>query len=99
MSSWRRRLRREAGTLQTGGLGGHRGLGWVLRGDPADSLGPRWPPGSISHTGFTGTSLACDPASGTWAVLLTNEIHLGRGRGVIRRLRESVHDRCAPQPL
>jgi CubicO group peptidase (beta-lactamase class C family) len=88
--------RREACQPQTGGRSGVRGLGWVLRGDPADPLGRFWPPGSVSHTGFTGTSLACDPVSGGWAVLLTNEVHFGRGRGVIRALRESVHDRCAP---
>ncbi len=88
--------RREACRMQTEGLGGMRGLGWVLRGDPADPLGTRWPPGSVSHTGFTGTSLACDPASGGWAVLLTNDVHFGRDRGIIRRVRASVHDRCAP---
>jgi len=88
--------RQEACRLQTGGLSGVRGLGWVLRGDPADPLGRRWPPGSVSHTGFTGTSLACDPVSGRWAVLLSNEVHFGRDRGVIRALRASVHDRCAP---
>jgi CubicO group peptidase (beta-lactamase class C family) len=91
-------LRREACRTQTAGLDGARGLGWALRGDPADSLGTRWPPGSVSHTGFTGTSIACDPASGGWAVLLTNEVHFGRGRGVIRQLREAVHDCCAPAP-
>ena len=91
-----RSWRREACRPQTGGLGGVRGLGWVLRGDPADPLGRCWPPRSVSHTGFTGTSLACDPVSGGWAVLLTNEVHFGRGRGVMRALRESVHDRCAP---
>jgi CubicO group peptidase (beta-lactamase class C family) len=91
-------LRREACRTQTAGLDGARGLGWALRGDPADSLGTRWPPGSVSHTGFTGTSIACDPASGGWAVLLTNEVHFGRGRGVIRQLREAVHDSCAPAP-
>jgi CubicO group peptidase (beta-lactamase class C family) len=90
--------RREACRTQTGGLDGARGLGWVRRGDPADSLGTRWPPGGVSHTGFTGTSLACDPVSGGWAVLLTNEVHFGRDRGVIRRLRESVHDSCASPP-
>jgi CubicO group peptidase (beta-lactamase class C family) len=89
-------LRREACRPQTAGLDGTRGLGWVLRGDPADTLGTRWPPGSVSHTGFTGTSLAIDPASGWRAVLLTNEVHLGRDRGVIRALREAVHDRCPP---
>jgi CubicO group peptidase (beta-lactamase class C family) len=88
--------RREACRPQTAGLGGVRGLGWVLRGDPADPLGRCWPPGSVSHTGFTGTSLACDPVSGGWAVLLSNEVHFGRGRGVMRGLREAVHDRCAP---
>jgi CubicO group peptidase (beta-lactamase class C family) len=88
--------RRAACQLQTEGRSGSRGLGWVLRGDPADPLGTRWPSSSICHTGFTGTSLACEPASGYWAVLLTNEVHFGRGRGIIRRLRESVHDCCAP---
>jgi CubicO group peptidase (beta-lactamase class C family) len=88
--------RREACRPQTAGLGGVRGLGWVLRGDPADPLGAWWPQGSVSHTGFTGTSLACDPVSGGWAVLLSNEVHFGRGRGVTRALREAIHDRCAP---
>jgi CubicO group peptidase (beta-lactamase class C family) len=88
--------RREACRIQTGGTGGKRGLGWVLRGDQQDSLGRHWPVTSITHTGFTGTSLACDPASGHWAVLLTNEVHYGRNRGIIRRLREDIHDRCAP---
>jgi CubicO group peptidase (beta-lactamase class C family) len=90
--------RQEAFRAQAGdGSGsGTRGLGWVLRGDPADPLGVRWPSGSVSHTGFTGTSLACDPVSRGWAVLLTNDVHFGRGRGVIREVRESVHDRCAP---
>ena len=90
------RWRREACRPQTRGLDGVRGLGWALRGDRSDPLGRCWPPGSLSHTGFTGTSLACDPASGSWAVLLSNEVHFGRGRGVIRALREAVHDRCAP---
>jgi CubicO group peptidase (beta-lactamase class C family) len=88
--------RAEACTLQGEGTGGRRGLGWVLRGDAHDSLGSHWPGTSASHTGFTGTSLAFDPVSGYWAVLLTNDVHFGRNRGVIRRLREAVHDRCAP---
>lgn len=88
--------RAEACQLQSAGTGGRRGLGWVLRGDQHDSLGSRWPVTSITHTGFTGTSLACDPASGHWAVLLTNEVHYGRDRSIIRRIREDIHDRCAP---
>lgn len=89
-------MRARACRLQTGGTGGRRGLGWVLRGDAQDALGTRWPPSSATHTGFTGTSLAFDPVSGCWAVLLTNDVHFGRNRGIIRGLREAVHDRCTP---
>jgi CubicO group peptidase (beta-lactamase class C family) len=88
--------RAQACRLQTEGTNGRRGLGWVLRGDAHDSLGHRWPASSASHTGFTGTSLAFDPASGYWAVLLTNDVHFGRNRGTIRGVREAVHDRWAP---
>jgi CubicO group peptidase (beta-lactamase class C family) len=86
----------EACRDQTAGLDGCRGLGWVLRGDAADFLGDNWPPTSVSHTGFTGTSVAFDPASGYWAVLLTNDVHFGRGRGTIKALRQRVHAACRP---
>jgi serine-type D-Ala-D-Ala carboxypeptidase len=89
-------IRAEACRIQGEGTGGRRGLGWVLRGDAHDRLGRHWPDTSATHTGFTGTSLAFDPVSGYWAVLLTNDVHFGRGRGVIREVREAVHDRCAP---
>ena len=89
-------LRAEACRLQTPGLGGRRGLGWVLRQDTADVLGQRWPMTAVSHTGFTGTSIAVDPDSERWSVLLTNDVHFGRGRGTIRAIREAVHDSCAP---
>lgn len=83
--------RPEACSLQTAGLDGRRGLGWVLRGDRFDFLDDSWPSTSVSHTGFTGTSLALDPVSGGWAVLLTNSVHFGRERGTIRPLRQRVH--------
>ena len=85
------RLRREAERLQTAGLGGCRGLGWVRQGDRFDILQGTWPPDSVSHTGFTGTSLAIDPETGTWAVLLTNAVHFGRDPARIRTLRREFH--------
>jgi CubicO group peptidase (beta-lactamase class C family) len=85
-------VREQACRLQTAGLGGRRGLGWVLRGDPADPLSSRWPATAVSHTGFTGTSLAFDPVSTAWVILLTNDVHHGRGRNTIRSLRTAVHD-------
>lgn len=77
-------------------LDGHRGLGWVARGDAFDPLGEAWPATAVSHTGFTGTSLAFDPPSGRWVALLTNDVHFGRGRGTIKALRREVHGALAP---
>jgi len=69
-----------------------RGLGWGLRGDRWDNMGDGWPFSGAGHTGFTGTSLSIDPASGLWAVLLTNAVHFGRGpQHSVRALRQQVH--------
>jgi len=75
----------------TAGLGGHRGLGWTARGDGHDILDAGWGPAAVSHTGFTGTSVALDPASGRWAVLLTNAVHFGRGRPEVAAARRDFH--------
>jgi CubicO group peptidase (beta-lactamase class C family) len=84
-------LRRAAETCQTQGLNGRRGLGWTRIGDRYDILGPAWPDSAVSHTGFTGTSLALDPASGLWVVLLTNGVHFGRDATAVKTLRRDVH--------
>jgi CubicO group peptidase (beta-lactamase class C family) len=88
-------LRRVATTCQTSGLGGCRGLGWVCPGDRYDILAGYWPPTAVSHTGFTGTSLALDPASGLWVVLLTNAVHFGRDATAVKVLRRAVHAAAA----
>ncbi|MFB7997309.1 serine hydrolase domain-containing protein [Streptomyces sp. NPDC056002] len=85
-----RRMRAEALTLQTRGLNGARGLGWTLPGDAWDHMSPHWPASGAGHTGFTGTSLALDPVSGIWVVLLTNAVHYGRGARA-KTLRRVVH--------
>ena len=84
-------LRREAESGQTAGLGGSRGLGWVRGGDRFDILGGSWPASAVSHTGFTGTSLALDSPSGVWAVLLTNSVHFGRDATAVKALRRDFH--------
>jgi CubicO group peptidase (beta-lactamase class C family) len=85
-------LRRAAASCQTEGLGGRRGYGWACSGDAFDILGGRWPPTAVSHTGFTGTSLVLDPASGLWVVLLTNAVHAGRDATAVQALRRAVHE-------
>jgi CubicO group peptidase (beta-lactamase class C family) len=82
-----------AGALRdrTAGLGGHRGLGWTCRGDRYDILSTGWGVAAVSHTGFTGTSVALDPGTGRWAVLLTNAVHFGRGRDAVFAARRRWH--------
>lgn len=89
-------LRLRATSDQTRGLDGHRGLGWVARHDAHDQLGEAWPPSAAFHSGFTGTSLALDLPSGRWVVLLTNDVHYGRQRGLINPLRRALHTALAP---
>jgi CubicO group peptidase (beta-lactamase class C family) len=87
--------RREALRCQTARIGACRGLGWTLRGDRWDHMGSAWPGSGAGHTGFTGTSVGFDPASGLWAVLLTNSVHLGRSSRAVVSLRRDVHDAVA----
>jgi CubicO group peptidase (beta-lactamase class C family) len=89
-------LRRAAAGCQTAGLAGRRGLAWACAGDSMDIAGGSWPRGAVSHSGFTGTSLALDPESGGWLVLLTNAVHFGRDHTAIRALRREVHAAAAP---
>jgi CubicO group peptidase (beta-lactamase class C family) len=88
-------LRRAATSGQTAELDGRRGLGWTCTGDSFDILSGTWPPTAVSHTGFTGTSLALDPVSGLWVVLLTNAVHFGRDSTAIKALRGDVHATAA----
>jgi CubicO group peptidase (beta-lactamase class C family) len=68
-----------------------QGLGWMLRGDPelacSRALGPR----SFGLTGYTGTSLWCDPDRELTITLLTNRIYNGRHSEPITQLRFAVH--------
>lgn len=90
-------IRQEALRCQTTGLDGVRGLGWTLRGDTWDHTRDPWPGSAAGHTGFTGTSVAFDPVSGAWVVLLTNAVHLGRGPRT-RELRRAVHAAVVTYP-
>jgi CubicO group peptidase (beta-lactamase class C family) len=85
------RSRAAATACQTAQLDGRRGLGWTLGGDRWDHMTAAWPPTRAGHTGFTGTSLAFDPDSGLWTVLLTNAVHFGRDHGGIALLRRTLH--------
>ncbi len=69
--------------------GNLRALGWDVATPYSRSRGDLFPPGSFGHTGFTGTSLWMDPASGAFVVFLSNRLHPD-GKGDVTALRGTV---------
>ena len=70
---------------------GTRALGWDVMSPFSQTMAPFFPPGSVGHTGFTGTAVWIDPPSGVYMILLTNRVHPdGGGAARIRELRVRV---------
>ena len=66
-----------------------RGLGWDIDSSFSSNRGELLPIGSFGHTGFTGTSLWLDPASGMFVIFLSNRVHPD-GKGDVTSLRARV---------
>jgi uncharacterized protein YbbC (DUF1343 family)/CubicO group peptidase (beta-lactamase class C family) len=67
---------------------GSRALGWDVSSVFARAMLPFFPPESVIHTGFTGTSVMIDPQSGVYLIVLTNRVHPNGGAAAkIRELR------------
>jgi len=77
-----------------------RGLGWDISSPYSRTLGAYFPTGSVGHTGFTGTAIWMDPATGVYMILLTNRVH-PYGKGDVaelrRRISAAVGTRFAPR--
>lgn len=72
-----------------------RGLAWQGQDLVGSPVGPSLGPDSFGHTGFTGTSVWVDPATGRYAVLLTNRVHPSRdGEGIVA-VRHAFHTAAA----
>ena len=69
-----------------------RGLGFHLAGTPMNYMGDLFPKTSFGHTGFTGTSLAVDPETGFFVILLSNRVHPTRENEGIFRFRRRLHN-------
>jgi CubicO group peptidase (beta-lactamase class C family) len=78
-------------TRRAGIPGSSRALGWDTM-LPTSSCGSRMSTTAFGHTGFTGTSLWLDPATGVYVVLLTNRVHPTRENSAIQRVRPALHD-------
>ncbi len=66
-----------------------RGLGWDIDSSYSSNRGELLPVGSFGHTGFTGTSIWMDPATGMFVVFLSNRVHPD-GKGDVTPLRARV---------
>jgi uncharacterized protein YbbC (DUF1343 family)/CubicO group peptidase (beta-lactamase class C family) len=66
-----------------------RGLGWDIDSTFSSNRGELLPVGSFGHTGFTGTSLWIDPATGLFVIFLSNRVHPD-GKGDVTPLRARV---------
>ena len=66
-----------------------RALGWDIDSSFSSNRGELLPIGSFGHTGFTGTSLWIDPATGMFVVFLSNRVHPD-GKGDVTPLRARV---------
>lgn len=76
-----------------------RAYGFDVSSGYAWVKGPNASPRAFCHTGYTGTSLVCDPDSGVYLILLTNSVHpydKGSSKGVRQKLAEIVFP--APGP-
>jgi len=72
--------------------GGDKALGFDLPSAVHPSCGRFFPPDSIGHLGFTGTSFWVHREQRATVVLLTNRVHPSRENVSIRQFRPQIHD-------
>ena len=77
--------------------GEFRGLGFNLMSGAPSFLGDLMSARAYGHTGFTGTSIALDPDTGLWVILLTNRVCPSRENIKLIRLRALIHNAAAAE--
>ena len=87
-----RGMLKKAIAFQAGNQDVRRGLGFHLAGTPENYMGDLFPETSFGHTGFTGTSLAIDPETGFFVILLSNRVHPTRNTVKLFRFRRKLHN-------
>jgi len=77
-------------------LTSRRGLGWdkPLLGDPSGPTSVLASPETFGHTGFTGTCIWVDPASGLLYIFLSNRVHpdMNNAKLLDASIRPRIHD-------
>lgn len=85
---------------QPGGEGERRCLGWRLANASDPHMHGAPTAGSAGHTGYTGTCLWIDRASGLVVILLSNRVHMGRDAEIepLRRRVGAIAARIGGRP-
>jgi len=89
----------EAVALLTSPQSHGRAFGFDVSSGYAWVKGPHASPRAFCHTGYTGTSIVCDPASDAYLILLTNRVHpddKGRSKPIREKTAEIVFGILAP---
>ena len=71
---------------------GSRAIGWDTRSEGRSFSGSLTSMNTFLHTGFTGTSVVCDPDKKVIVILLTNRVYPTRNNTKIFLVRPEVHD-------
>lgn len=69
-----------------------RAIGWNTRSKGRSFSGSLTSTSTFLHTGFTGTSVVCDPEKNVIVLLLTNRVYPTRNSTKIFEVRPQVHD-------
>jgi len=78
-----------------------RAYGFDVNSSYAWVKGDHAPEGAFCHTGYTGTSIVCDPASGLFVIILTNRVHPhdeGATNPVRKKVADIVFSSLQPRP-
>jgi len=79
-----------------------RAFGFDVNSSYSWVKGDHAPDGAFCHTGYTGTSIVCDPASGLFVIILTNRAHPndeGATKPVRKRIADIVFSSLQSTPL
>lgn len=87
----RRVLSSEAVTMLTTAQAYGRAYGFDVNSSYSSAKGSYAPEKAFCHTGYTGTSIVCDPVSETFVIILTNRVHPS-DQGTAKSVRSKVAD-------
>lgn len=90
---WKRKriLSSESVALLTAEQSHGRAYGFDVNSSYAWVKGDNGPQEAFCHTGYTGTSVVCDPTSGLYVIILTNRAH-PNDKGATKPVRKKVAD-------